>query len=167
MDAQRFVEKYLFCKKGQMLRIADVGSYNVNGTLKPLFNPQDWADWSYRDWIYTGFDIEAGPNVDVVLPKEYGWSSEYSKKFDVVVTTQVMEHVRKPWLWIKDIAEICRSGGLIYICTPCGGVAFHEYPIDCWRTWPEGMKAILDEVPVDILEAYTHGEDTTGIAQKN
>ena len=165
-DAKNFVDKYLSSKKGQILIIADVGSYDVNGTLKALFQASDWTNWALRDWSYTGFDIEFGPNVDVVLKSEYGWSTEYSKKYDVVVTTQVMEHVRKPWLWIKDIAEICKSGGLIYICTPCGGVALHEFPIDCWRTWPEGMRAVLEEVDVDVLDVYTQGEDTTGIARK-
>jgi len=165
-DAKNFVEKYLASKKGQPLRIADVGSYDVNGTLRPLFESSNWADWSTRDWVYTGFDISAGPNVDVVLSKEYGWSSEYSKRFDVVVTTQVMEHVRKPWLWIKDIVEIYKSGGLIYVCTPCGGVAFHEFPIDCWRTWPDGMRAVLEEADVDVLDCYMQAEDTTGIARR-
>ncbi len=150
-DAKKFVSKYL---KGDDLSIADIGSFNVNGSLKPLFEA----------WNYVGYDIVPGPGVDVVLSGEYHWQIP-SYSCDVVVSSQVAEHVRHPWRWIKEVARICKNNGLVYICTP-NTIHFHPYPIDCWRVWPDGMKALFDEANLIVLDVYAEGQDTTGIATK-
>ena len=152
-DCARFRDKYL--DRAQSLKIADIGAYDVNGCLRPLFQEPGV-------WDYTGFDIEAGPNVDVLLHGEYGWSQPYREQYDVVVTTQVMEHVRKPWEWIKDVVAVCKPGGLVYICTP-NTIKFHEFPIDCWRAWPDGMRGLMDGHVREILECYAAATDPTGI----
>lgn len=154
-DAQKFRDKYL--DQSKPLTVADVGSFDVNGCLKPLFAASTL-------WSYTGFDIVDGPNVDVVVDREYGWSTDFENQFDVVVATQVMEHVRRPWEWIKDVIAICRPSGLIYICTP-NTLGFHEYPIDCWRAWPDGLRALMEDY-VTVLECYAADIDTTGIGKK-
>lgn len=154
-DAGMFVSKYL--DKNLKLNVADVGSYDVNGTLKPHF--------AHEGWKYTGFDISAGPNVDIVVPSLYGWAwtSGHVGQFDVVVTTQVMEHVAMPWVWIKDVAALCRPGGLVYVCTP-NTIGYHAYPIDCWRAWPDGLRALMEYAGLHVIECYAQGVDTTGIA---
>lgn len=153
-DAAKFVSKYL---KDVELKIADIGSYNVNGTLKSLFaNPK---------WLYTGYDIIPGPDVDVVISGEYHWPEIPSHSCDVVVSSQVVEHVRHPWRWIKEVARICKNGGIVYVCTP-NTIHFHEHPVDCWRVWPDGMKALFDEAGLIPVEVYAAGQDTTGIATK-
>lgn len=155
-DAERFRDKYL--SRAQPLKIADVGAYDVNGCLRPIFHVPG-------AWTYTGFDISAGPNVDVVFSTEYGWSVPYKEQYDVVVTTQVMEHVRKPWEWIKDVVAMCKPGGLVYICTP-NSIGYHAYPIDCWRAWPDGMRGLMDGHFSEILECYAEDINTTGIGRK-
>jgi len=159
LDAQEFVKKYL--QKKTMI-IADIGSYNVNGCLKPIF--------TFPEWHYIGYDRIAGPNVDVVISNDYDWPEIKTNSCDVVVSTQVLEHVKHPWRWIKEIARICKPGGLIYICSP-NTIAFHEHPIDCWRVWPDGMRGIFDEANLDVVDVYAtpiNGfiGDTTGIARK-
>ena len=153
-DAQAFRDKYL--STDTVLTIADVGSYDVNGCLRPLFQSPNW--------LYFGLDIVPGPNVDLVLCEEYGWSQNRRDSFDVVVTTQVMEHVRKPWEWIKDVVSICKPNGLIYVCTP-NTIDFHEYPIDCWRAWPDGLRALIEDY-ADVLECYVNDINTTAIARR-
>lgn len=159
-DARRFVRKYL--PFGRALRVADVGSLDHNGSLRPLFdNPK---------WTYIGLDVCAGKNVDVVLSAGYHWPEIGDGAFDVVVSTQVVEHVRHPWRWVKEVARICKPGGIVYLCTP-NTIAFHEYPIDCWRVWPDGMRALIEEAGLVELEVYETHEpdkigDTTGVALK-
>jgi SAM-dependent methyltransferase len=156
-DAMAFAEKYLPSKP---LLIADIGSYDVNGNLRDVFNNPLWG--------YIGYDIVAGPNVDRVLTSEYVWDIP-DNTYDVVVSTQTIEHVRHPWRWIREVARICRVSGLVYICTP-NTIGFHEHPVDCWRVWPEGMRALFEEAGLTALEVYAvQGKkigDTTGIAQK-
>ena len=66
------------------LVIGDVGAFDVNGCLRPLFAK---APWTYR-----GIDLAAGPNVDIVVPSEASWSNIGDGEFDVVVTVSTLEH---------------------------------------------------------------------------
>lgn len=174
-SCSEFLVKYLGDKTEDKLLIADVGSYDVNGTYRELIEANP-------NWKYIGIDIMAGPNVDVVVPEvikfSYASFSAYgdwyrqagSVNYDVVISGQCLEHVRKPWQWIKQVASILKSGGLVFITAPNTWV-YHEYPIDCWRVWPDGMRALFDEADIECLEAYITGEpdkpyDTVGIGRK-
>jgi SAM-dependent methyltransferase len=69
---------------------------------------------------------------------------------DVVVATNVTEHVRKPWVWIKELARICKPGGYVITINPVSW-PYHEYPIDCWRAYPEGMRALYEDAGLSVL----------------
>jgi hypothetical protein len=56
---QGFVDYYLDARKGERLRVLDVGSMDVNGTYRTLFDQSAWS--------YTGLDLEPGSGVDCVL----------------------------------------------------------------------------------------------------
>ena len=58
---QRLVATHLV--PGGALSVVDIGSYDVNGSYRPLF--------AQPGWRYTGVDLEAGPGVDVVLSSPY------------------------------------------------------------------------------------------------
>ncbi len=154
-DARRFVDRYL--AERPTLRIADVGSFDVNGSLRPLFERAGWT--------YTGLDAVAGPNVDQILSSDYAWPEIPDGAFDVVVTTQTLEHVRHPWRWLPEVVRICAPAGLVYVCSP-NTWGYHEYPIDCWRVWPEGLRALFQESGLEPLEVYVSGSDTTGIGRR-
>jgi SAM-dependent methyltransferase len=150
-----FIQQYL--QRRDRLRIADVGSYDVNGTYRPLFDRPGWE--------YVGLDIVAGANVDVVLPEGDDATWPHANEFDVVVSGQCVEHVRKPWKWIKQVATLAKVGGLIWITGPNTWV-FHEHPIDCWRIWPDGMRALFDEAGLQEIACGYCGTETVGIAFK-
>jgi SAM-dependent methyltransferase len=141
------------------LSIADVGSIDLNGTYRSLFDLPGWR--------YIGFDIRPGKNVDVVLagPDDWKLPDEHREVFDVVISGQVLEHVAAPWRWIKDVASLCSPGGLIWISAPNTEV-FHEHPLDCWRVWPDGMRAILREGGLEEFTCAAVGPDTVAIARK-
>lgn len=139
--------------------IVDVGAADINGTLRPLFQcPQ---------WTYFGLDCAPGPNVDIVTEKPYQWETIRGEtgivdaSVDVVVSTQTLEHCPQPWWLVREIARIVRPGGLVYLCTP-NTIPFHEYPIDCWRIWPDGMRGLLADASIECLEAYTFAGDCVG-----
>lgn len=179
-NCQKFIDKYLH---GQLdLLIADVGSYDVNGTYRHLLDKPDLG------WKYLGLDIQAGPNVDIVVPgipigirDDRGWRKPYRidpqlwnkavqfsqvpHPFDIVISGQCLEHVTKPWVWIKQVDSILRRGGLAWITAP-NTWGHHPYPVDCWRVWPDGIKALFDEVGWECLEAFVTDCDTVGIARK-
>lgn len=156
MDRCRdFIAQYL--SRFNKLTIADVGSYDVNGNYRSLFDRSGWE--------YTGLDVVAGPNVDIVLPPEEDAEWPCVGAYDVVISGQCAEHVRKPWKWIKQVASLARTGGLVWITAP-NTYPFHEYPIDCWRIWPDGMRALFDEAGLIEVSCFHRGTETVGIAIK-
>ena len=152
-----FINRFL--DRSKPLKIADVGSFDVNGTYRPCFSCPNWG--------YTGFDIRPGANVDVVLASPEYWATpaEHLAAYDVVVSGQVMEHVKRPWRWIHDVASLCKPGGLIWISVPNTEI-YHEHPVDCWRVWPDGMRAVAGEAGLEELSCMANGPDTTGVFRK-
>lgn len=154
-DCEAFIRKY---NTGKWDHVAEVGSLDINGSIRPLFDGICRA--------YTGIDLNSGPGVNIVVASPYNWFEIDSNSFDLVVSTQCMEHVCAIWQWILEVARIAKKGALIYICAP-NTMAYHACPVDCWRVWPNGMRALMEYACLDVLEAYKNDYgDTTGIARK-
>jgi SAM-dependent methyltransferase len=51
-----------------------------------------------------------------------------SEEFDVVVATEVIEHLENPWLFIRELHRITRPGGVVVVTTPnLGNVYVRAY----------------------------------------
>lgn len=70
--------------------------------------------------------------------------------YDIVLSGQVIEHVRKPWIWLREVTRVCKVGGLVIPVNPVSW-PYHEAPIDCWRIYPEGMKALYEEAALEVI----------------
>ena len=116
-------------------KVLDVGSLNVNGTLRLLVTE--------RGWEYTGLDLEPGDNVDVVATDPFHYPFD-DGAFDVVMSGSTMEHVTTIWRWIPELVRLVRPGGFLAIHTHWQ-FKEHRYPIDCWRIMPDGMRFLFDE----------------------
>lgn len=146
-----FVRKHL----GSVpLRVLDVGSCDVNGSYRPLFN----------DHRYTGLDLAPGKGVDMV-----GQLYRYpvtDNAFDVVVSGQCIEHVKDLHRWVKEIARVLAPFGMCCIIGP-NTFPEHRYPVDCWRIFPDGMRFLLEDIAgFNVVECRSEGIDTIGIARK-
>ncbi|WP_425060459.1 hypothetical protein SCACP_11730 [Sporomusa carbonis] len=148
---ENFVQKYLNCFAAKPLKILDVGSQDINGSYKGLFAGEGWQ--------YTGCDMVEGKNVDIVLHDVYNWSEFESDSFDVVVAGQVFEHIEYMWLAMLEIARVLKEDGICCVIAPSAGVE-HRYPVDCWRYYPDGFKALAKFACMETMEAYTEWEDT-------
>lgn len=82
--------------------VLDVGSRDINGSNRFLF-------WFCR---YEGIDVVGGKNVDVTtLAHEYN----PNKKYDVVISTEMLEH-DEYWLQsLKVMYMLLKPGGLLLI----------------------------------------------------
>lgn len=67
-------------------------------------------------------------------PTPDGW-------FDVVVSANVIEHVPQPWTIMTEWARVCKPGGAVITVNPTNWV-YHQAPVDCWRIYPDGMRAL-------------------------
>jgi SAM-dependent methyltransferase len=69
--------------------------------------------------------------------------------FDLVLSGSVIEHVRRPWTWMAELARITKPGGLVVTVGPVSW-PYHEAPVDCWRIYPEGMKALCEHAGLNV-----------------
>ena len=89
------------------------------------------------------------------FPTTFTLTEEYhfpiaADSYDVVLSGQVIEHVRKVWVWMKEVARVCKPGGLVVTINPVSW-PYHEAPVDCWRIYPEGMRALCDDAGLDVV----------------
>ena len=70
--------------------------------------------------------------------------------YDIVLSGQVIEHVRKVWVWMPEVARVCKVGGLVITINPVSW-PYHTAPYDCWRIYPEGMMALYEDSGLEVL----------------
>lgn len=156
-NCKKFVNEYLGELIGLKANILDVGSLNLNGSLKGIFTD--------KKWNYTGIDIVKGKGVSVVLsdPYSYPFSDQH---FDVVVSSSCFEHNEMFWLSFKEIVRVTKNGGFIYLSAPFKD-GIHRTPVDCWRFLPDGYRALTKWCPESkLLDSYVDirpGRDCIGI----
>jgi SAM-dependent methyltransferase len=140
------------------LKVLDVGSRDVNGTYRPIFDKPKWK--------YTGIDMEAGPNVDIVVDADFQWHNVENESFDVVVCGQVFEHVKAVWRLADKMGHVCKAGGICIIVAPWR-FEYHAYPIDCWRIMIDGMKFLMTEcASFETIECFSSEDDTFFVGRK-
>lgn len=89
------------------------------------------------------------------VPLTYRTTDEYTfpvedDAYDVVFSAQVIEHVRKIWRWMPEVARVCRPGGYVVTINPVSW-HYHESPVDCWRIYPEGMRALSEDAGLEVV----------------
>lgn len=144
-----FRKEYLSGREKERLEILDLGSCDVNGSYKQFFDSSEWR--------YIGADMAPGRNVDVVLSDPYDWKEIATSSVDVLVSGQTFEHIEFFWVTMLEIKRVLKPGGLCCIIAPSGGFE-HRYPVDCWRFYPDGVKALARYAGLDVLKAETKWE---------
>jgi SAM-dependent methyltransferase len=139
------VEGYV--PKDRAIRVLDFGartSLKQTVTHRTLFDGYDCT--------FTGVDIKDGNNVDLVMKKPYRIPVR-AGSVDVVITGQVFEHVPFMWVSFLEIARVLRPGGLILMTVPSRGHVHSFY--DCWRYYPDSMRALAAFARIELVENYT------------
>lgn len=143
---QRLVSTHL--DRERALQAIDIGSYDVNGSYRTLFDSPHWR--------YTGVDLEAGPGVDVVLSSPYRFPFA-SRSVDVIVSGQAFEHIEYFWATWLEMMRVLKPGGLVFLIAPSRGPE-HRYPQDCWRFYPDGYRALAKFGRCELVEVHTDWE---------
>jgi SAM-dependent methyltransferase len=102
--------KTLYPEFFQGRKVLDVGSLDINGSNRDLFD--DTCE-------YTGIDVAEGKNVDVVsIAHEFDAPDE---TYDVVISTECFEHDPFFGLTLRNIARMLKRGGLfVFTCATTG-----------------------------------------------
>ncbi len=115
--------------------VVEVGSFYVNGSLRDIVEGLGPAR-------YVGVDIIPGPGVDEVcdareLLDRYGEAS-----FDVLISTELLEHVRDWRKVISNFKRILRPGGVALASTRFI-YRYHPDPHDYYRFAPDSLSYLF------------------------
>jgi glycosyltransferase involved in cell wall biosynthesis len=123
--------------------VLEVGSLDVNGSVRPMVEAR-------QPRSYVGVDIEDGPGVDLVCDVEELWRHYPPNSFDVVVSTECLEHVGDWRRAIASMISVLRPGGVLVWTTRSPGFPYH-HPPDRWRYTQPAMARILGAAGLDLI----------------
>lgn len=125
--------------------VLEVGSYDVNGTARSVLAPMAPAQ-------YIGVDASVGPGVDEVVACERLAEWAAGTCFDVVVCTEMMEHVRDWQACLRNLLEVVADDGLLLVTTRSQGFPYHPFPEDNWRYSVLAMGDLLELAGFEVLD---------------
>jgi len=150
LNSKQFFECYApFLKREKSIKVIEIGSQDVNGSLRQTCPP---------DFEYVGVDFVPGKGVDIVLDDPYVLPF-LDCSADVVISSSCFEHSEMFWLVFLEVLRIVKPNGLFYLNVPSNG-EIHRWPVDCWRFYPDSGNALVtwakrNGINPILLESYT------------
>jgi SAM-dependent methyltransferase len=134
------------------MRVLEIGPDATPSTFQEMVN-----DTSI---VWHTLDLGDDPSLTYRALSEYEYPVE-SACYDIVLSVQVIEHVRQIWVWIQELARVCKPGGFVITINPVSW-PYHEAPIDCWRAFPEGMRALYEHARLEVMFSRWESLEGTG-----
>jgi len=101
---------------------------------------------------YIGVDIKHGKYVDLILPAERLVKYFGPESFDIIVATELLEHVIDWRCVVNNLKTVLKRGGYMYITTRSLGYPYHGYLCDFWRYELEDMQKIFSDFQIVTLK---------------
>lgn len=139
--------------------VIEVGSRNVNGSLRPAveaLNPQS----------YLGVDLEEGSGVDEICDAGELVGRFGSEAFDLLISTFLVEHVSDWRKVISNFKNVLKPNGTLLVSTASKDFPYHGYPFDYWRYELDDLRMIFSDFIVEVLEEDTSKHLVYIIARK-
>lgn len=115
--------------------ILEVGSRVVTGSR---------FGQNFKRASYTGFDYYPGENVDVVGDAHRLSSYFEGRKFDLIFSSAVFEHLSMPWKVSTEIIKLLKVGGCVFIETHYS-YASHERPWHFFQYSENALNVLFPE----------------------
>lgn len=133
-------------------KLVDYGCGNT--PYKPFFEPH------VKEYI--GADIGKNANASIQLTPEGNFPLA-DNQIDVVLSTQVLEHVDNPDLYLSEACRVLTDNGLIIVTTH-GYWMYHPDPQDFWRWTSAGLKKVIEKNGFEVIDFIgIVGRSATGL----
>ncbi|MEI8190796.1 MAG: methyltransferase domain-containing protein [candidate division NC10 bacterium] len=126
-------------------RVIEVGSLDINGSLRSMVETFEPAQ-------YIGVDLCEGHGVDIVCNAAGLIDIFGREKFDLLISTEMIEHVLDWKKIVRNFKRILKPSGTLLITTRSRGFFYHGYPDDFWRFELDDMKAMFSDFDIVALE---------------
>jgi len=142
--------KKLYSNHFKKIRVLDIGSLDINGNNRYLFEGCE----------YTGIDVGAGKNVDVVCKAHM--HKVYSPFYNTIISTECFEHDMYLERTLKKVCEILKEGGLfLFTCATEGrkehgtkATSKHDspftYEMEGWQDYYKNVTSKMIKGFIDI-----------------
>lgn len=113
-----------------------------------------YAGWLSSATTHVGIDIQSAEGIDLIVDLNGVWPIQ-SASFDVILCTQVLEHVRNMDGVMEEMLRVLKPGGILILTVP---FCYNEHgtPGDYRRFPVPGIQAILDRHYV-VIELKRQG----------
>lgn len=133
------VVQLFLAKSPQKLTLADYGCGNK--PYEPIVAPFVAQ--------YLGIDLELNPIADIHIAPT-GAIQLDAEKLDVVLSTQVLEHVVDPKQYLQEAHRVLKNDGLLILSTH-GYWMFHPDPTDFWRWTSTGLRKVVEDEGFEVV----------------
>lgn len=99
------------------------------------------------DLDYLGADLSDNPLADVHV--DDGRVDLPDASVDLVLSTQVLEHVSDPQAYLSECRRLMRPGGRLLLTTH-GVMFYHPHPTDFWRWTTEGLTQVVTDARLGV-----------------
>lgn len=122
---------------------ADLADYEALSGVRGLVKPETGDIWSALGPVEVSHDAE-------------GSALASPGKYQTVISTSTLEHVRNPWSFFAAAAKLLRPGGLLVLATPFKWMVHGDPDKDLWRFTEHGLLTLARDSGLSPLESGYH-----------
>lgn len=111
---KEFKEYYLKENFNKNVHILEIGSLDINGNMRSLFNFSE---------KYTGIDLIKGPNVDIIM--DGSKIDQLNEKFDLVMSCECFEHAKNWQIIFEKMCQVAKKDSFVIISVASTGRIEH------------------------------------------
>lgn len=141
-NARLLFQKFALAHFKPGMKVLEIGPNAIPSDFQKMF-PDQHCTWDT-------LDLDRGGTYSLTYRTKHEYEFPIPDgTYDLVLSSSVIEHVRKIWRWLPEVARVVRPGGLVVTISPISW-EYHEDPVDCWRIYPEGMRALCDDAGLQV-----------------